>query len=287
MWNPEHLIKAALEEDIGPGDVTSAYFVPKAELCSARIFAKEVGVLAGSSVGARVFALVDPRLKVSECAPDGTGVTPGQAVMVIEGPTRSVLTGERTALNFIQRLSGVASLTRQFTQAIHGTGARILDTRKTTPGWRHLEKDAVRAGGGTNHRIGLYDQVMVKDNHLLAEGDLSALQSAIDRCRTDHPGMKIELEADRIDQVRNFLTLRDVHVILLDNMSLEELRACVQCVRQSGLRIDLEASGGVTLDTVRSIAETGVDFISSGALTHSAKALDFSLELTRITHPAA
>jgi len=197
-------------------------------------------------------------------------------VAEIEGDARALLTGERVALNFLQRLSGVATLTRKFVGAVAGTKTHILDTRKTTPGLRALEKAAVVAGGGHNHRFGLFDMVMVKDNHLLAETDLHRLQDAIRRCRADHPEVRIELEADTLDQVRRFLTLMGVDVILLDNMRLEEMKEAVEL---GAGRVQFEASGGVNLDTVAGIAATGVDFISVGALTHSARAIDFSLEL--------
>jgi nicotinate-nucleotide pyrophosphorylase (carboxylating) len=195
-------------------------------------------------------------------------------VIELSGSTRSILTGERVALNFLQHLAGIATLTAQFVAAVRGTGVTILDTRKTTPGLRVLEKAAVLAGGGRNHRMGLYDGIMVKDNHLLAKPELEA---AIRSARLTYPNVLIELEADSIEQVRKFVLLKGVDVILLDNMSPDELRACVS-LRKPGLKF--EASGGVELMTVRQIAETGVDFISVGQLTHSARAIDFSLELS-------
>jgi nicotinate-nucleotide pyrophosphorylase (carboxylating) len=198
---------------------------------------------------------------------------PGETVIELTGLTRTILTGERVALNFVQRLSGVATLTAQFVKAVHGTGVAILDTRKTTPGLRALEKAAVKAGGGQNHRMGLYDGVMVKDNHLLARPEL---QEAIFSLRRTYPDILIEVEADSIAQAREFVNLNGVDVILLDNMSPDALRACV-LLRRPGLKF--EASGGVTLTSVRSLAQTGVDFISVGQLTHSARAIDFSLEL--------
>jgi nicotinate-nucleotide pyrophosphorylase (carboxylating) len=187
-----------------------------------------------------------------------------------------LLTAERVALNFLQHLSGVATLTRQFVRAVAGTHVRILDTRKTIPGLRLLEKAAVVSGGGTNHRMGLYDMVMVKDNHLASGTTLESIQDAINRLHAAHPDVRVELEADRLDQVSGFLSLTGVHVILLDNMSLTEMREAVALV---GGRVALEASGGVSLATVADIARTGVDFISIGALTHSARAIDFSMEL--------
>jgi nicotinate-nucleotide pyrophosphorylase (carboxylating) len=207
---------------------------------------------------------------------DGAAVAAGDEVMSIEGPISGLLTAERVALNFVQRLSGVATLTREFVRAVEGTSAKILDTRKTTPGLRALEKAAVRAGGGTNHRLGLFDMVLVKDNHLAADASLGHLRAAIGAFRSAHPGVRVELEADTLEQVRAFLTLEGIDVILLDNMTLADL---AEAVRLGQKRVLFEASGGVTLTTVRAIAETGVDFVSVGALTHSAPAIDFSLEL--------
>ena len=268
-------IAIALAEDIGRGDLTSRYFVgtERREAC---IFAKEAAVVAGVETAAEVFRRVDPQVAVAVVRPSGSRVEKGQTVLEISGAVRSILTGERVALNFIQRLSGIATMTRRFVDAIEGTKAHILDTRKTTPGLRALEKAAVVAGGGHNHRFGLYDMVLVKDNHLLAETNLNHLQEAIRRCRADFPEVRIELEADTLDQVRRFLTLMGVDVILLDNMSLEQMREAVQI---GAGRVQFEASGGVNLDTVAGIAATGVDFVSAGALTHSARAIDFSLEL--------
>jgi nicotinate-nucleotide pyrophosphorylase (carboxylating) len=200
-------------------------------------------------------------------------VVPGETVLTISGYTRAILTGERVALNFLQRLSGIATLTAEFVKQVAGTGATILDTRKTTPGLRRLEKEAVRAGGGRNHRFGLYDAVMVKDNHLLAG---PVLGTTLAKLRATHPNLLIELEADTIEQVREFAGFPEVDVILLDNMSVEQLRAAI-ALRRPGLIF--EASGGVHLGTVRAIAQTGVDFISVGQLTHSARAIDLSLEL--------
>lgn len=271
------LIGAALAEDIGGGDVTTAYFTDPARLATARIVARQNCVLAGSEVAEEVFARVDPGLVVERALSDGAPLRPGDAAMKISGRAASILTAERVALNFLQRLSGVATLTQRYVDAVQGTSAKILDTRKTTPGWRLLEKAAVVAGGGTNHRIGLYDMAMVKDNHLAAGVTLQTLQAAIARLKADRPDTRIELEADTLDQVRGFLTLDGVDVILLDNMTNAEMRDAV-ALRRPGLVF--EASGGVTLETVRGIAETGVDFISVGALTHSAPSVDLSMELT-------
>ncbi len=270
-------IALALAEDIGSGDLTARYFIdPQAE-SSARIFVRETATLAGIAAAVETFRQVDSNLTVKPQRTDGDHLESGDTVLTIQGKTAAILTAERVALNFLQRLSGIATLTQRYVLAIAGTNARILDTRKTTPGLRMLEKAAVKAGGGTNHRIGLYDMVMVKDNHLLSDPDVTHLQSAIHRFKAAHPNIRIELEADNLGQVAAFLTLNQVDVILLDNMTPDELRTAVQL---NAGRVLLEASGGVNLETIAAIAATGVDFISVGALTHSARAVDFSLELT-------
>jgi len=269
-------IAIALAEDLGDGDVTAEYFVSDSARTRARIFAKQSCVLAGVGIAAEVFARLDRRISVRAVRVDGSALAPGDTAVELEGPTRPILSGERVALNFVQRLSGVATLTRRFVEAVAGTRAKILDTRKTTPGLRVLEKAAVLAGGGHNHRMGLYDMVMVKDNHLLAEHRLPELRDAIRRVRESHPTIRIELEADSLAQVRGFLELEGIEVILLDNMPPAEM---AEAVRLGAGRVKFEASGGVTLTSVAGIAATGVDFISVGALTHSAPAIDFSLEL--------
>jgi nicotinate-nucleotide pyrophosphorylase (carboxylating) len=269
-------IGAALAEDIGSGDATVEFFIDPAQQAAARIFAKEPAIVAGATTAAEVFRRVDGQLSVRIEQADGTSVSLGQTILTIAGRAGSILTAERVALNFLQRLSGVATLTRRFVDAIAGTNARILDTRKTTPGLRALEKAAVRAGGGQNHRMGLYDMVMVKDNHLLASSETAALQAAIHRARGSRPDLRIELETDTLDQVRAFLTLDGVDVILLDNMTPAQMRVAVEAGK--GTAVQFEASGGVTLESVAEIAATGVDWISVGALTHSARAIDFSLE---------
>ena len=269
-------IALALAEDIGPGDATVEFFIDSTIQTRARIFAKEAAVVAGVEVSRETFARVDPRLTVAVERGDGTAVVPGDTVLTIQGRAGSILSAERVALNFLQRLSGVATLTRRFVDAVAGTPAKILDTRKTTPGLRALEKAAVKAGGGHNHRMGLYDMVMVKDNHLLAESAAQGLGAAIARAKAARPGLRVELEADTLAQVRAFLALEGVDVILLDNMTPEELRTAVEMGR--GGPVQFEASGGVNLETVQAIARTGVQWISVGALTHSARAVDFSLE---------
>lgn len=275
------LIRMALEEDMGDGDVTSAYFIPEDRMARAFLTVRQDGVVSGVELAKQVFAEVDSDLDVQVLVEDGSKVSEGAMLMKVEGKARSILTAERTALNFMQRLSGVASLTSRYVEEVKHTRARILDTRKTTPGYRLLEKQAVLDGGGTNHRMGLYDRAMVKDNHLAAEGGLEALQAAIRLLKSEKPQVQVELEADRLDQVTAFLKLEGVDYILLDNMSLEEIRKAL-AMRDVGSKVRLEASGGVNLDTVRDIAETGVDFISVGALTHSAPALDIGLDFVPV-----
>lgn len=270
-------IRHALAEDIGPGDITSECFIPADHRSKARIVAKERAVLAGTAAAREVFRQVDPSIEVECLLTDGAAIVPGDVILSAAGPTRALLSAERTALNFLQRLSGIATLTRRFVDAVAGTKAVILDTRKTTPGLRDFERGAVRTGGGVNHRFGLFDRVLAKDNHLAVTGDAAGIQHAIDEAKQRTPGILVEIEADTLDQVRLLCELRGVDIILLDNMSTAELR---EAIRIRGKReIILEASGGVNLDTVGSIAATGVDQISVGALTHSARAVDLSLEI--------
>jgi nicotinate-nucleotide pyrophosphorylase (carboxylating) len=275
------LIKMALEEDIGEGDVTSAYFTPEERMARAFLTVRREGVVSGAAIAKKVFLEVDPTLDVQVMVEDGSRVGEGAMLMKVEGKARSILTAERTALNFMQCLSGVATLTARYVDEVKHTRAQILDTRKTTPGYRILEKKAVLDGGGTNHRMGLYDRAMVKDNHLAAEGGLEELQASIRLLKSEKPNVQVELEADRLDQVAEFLKLEGVDYILLDNMSLEDMRKAV-AMRDDNSKVFLEASGGVNLDTVRDIAETGVDFISVGALTHSAPALDIGLDFVSL-----
>jgi nicotinate-nucleotide pyrophosphorylase (carboxylating) len=275
MTVPHDPIAIALAEDIGSGDLTSLYFVGLGNR-RARIFAKEPAVAAGVEIAAEVFRRVDSGLEISIVRSSGAKLEPGDTVLEVAGSVRSILTAERVALNFLQRLSGIATLTRRYVDAVGSHRARILDTRKTTPGLRVLEKAAVVAGGGVNHRFGLYDMVMVKDNHLAASDRLPELQAAIKRFHADHPGKRVEVEADTLAQVRDFLTLDGIDLILLDNMDCTDMKAAVEL---GAGRVKFEASGGVTLESIPRIAATGVDFISAGALTHSARAIDFSLEL--------
>jgi nicotinate-nucleotide pyrophosphorylase (carboxylating) len=265
------LITRALQEDIGSGDVTTNWIIPAAQRSQATITAKAPGVIAGLEVVREILYLVDERIEFTPLVSDGDSVKPKDLVAQLSGPTRGILSGERVLLNFLQHLSGIATATRAFVDAVAGAGAIILDTRKTTPGLRTLEKYAVRMGGGTNHRIGLYDMVLIKDNHIDAAGSIS---EAVRLVRAQNKaGLLIEVETRDLREVREALALK-VDRILLDNMSCELMRQAVALVEG---RVPLEASGNVTLDNVRQIAETGVNYISSGSLTHSAKALDLSL----------
>ncbi len=274
---PSHdVVGIALAEDVGAGDLTCRYFVDAARTGRSRIFSKERAIVAGIHTAAEVFRRIDASLAVEIAREDSQVVEPGQTVLTVDGSIRSTLTGERVALNFLQRLSAIATLTHRFVEAIGGCRARMLDTRKTTPGLRSLEKAAVLAGGGVNHRFGLFDMVMVKDNHLAADSGRDRLQAAIGRFRAENPALRVEFEADTLDQVREFLLMDGIDVILLDNM---DCAAMSEAVRLGAGGVQFEASGGVTLDTVSAIAATGVDFISAGALTHSAGAIDYSLEL--------
>jgi nicotinate-nucleotide pyrophosphorylase (carboxylating) len=269
-------VRAALAEDIGSGDVTTLATVPSDLTAVADLRARKPLVVAGTDFVQTAFRELSRKVTVERMIPDGQRAQPGDTVLKISGPARPILTGERVALNFIQRLSGVATLTATFVEAVRGTHAQILDTRKTTPGWRHFEKYAVACGGGTNYRIGLFDMVLIKDNHLAAlrEAKPNAIAAAIARARKKFPKLKIEVEADTLEQVQQALDA-GAEIILLDNMTLDQLR---QAVKMAGGRAKTEASGGVNLKTVRGIAQTGVDFISVGALTHSAPAVDLGLD---------
>jgi nicotinate-nucleotide pyrophosphorylase (carboxylating) len=269
------LIQLALAEDLSAGDVTTGFFVSHGQVAEAKVVAREACVVAGIETVREVFLRVDPALTLSQQVHDGDLLSPGAIALTVRGAAESILGAERVALNFLQRLSGVATLTARYVEAIRGTGARILDTRKTTPGMRTLEKAAAAAGGAVNHRAGLHDMVLVKDNHLAAAGGVSALVEGLRRVRAERPDLGIEVEVDTLDQYREVLTLGCVHRVLLDNFGLSELR---EAVALRPLGVELEASGGVGLGTVRAIAETGVDFISVGAITHSAPAVDFGLD---------
>jgi nicotinate-nucleotide pyrophosphorylase (carboxylating) len=274
----ESLIRAALAEDVGAGDWTTLWTVPADWRASAVIVAKAAGVISGLDVAEQVFRSLDNTLEVRALLEEGAPVEPGQRVMELRGGARPILTGERVALNLLQRLSGVATVTRLYVDLVDGTGARILDTRKTTPGMRALEKRAVRAGGGTNHRFGLHDMVLIKENHIAAAGGITA---AVERVRTQNQAkLAIEVETTNLEEVEEVLGL-GIDRILLDNMHLSLLRQAVQRIHaHPAPRPETEASGGVSLETVRAVAEAGVDYVSVGALTHSAPALDLSLLIT-------
>lgn len=277
--NTLELINMALAEDFGEGDVTSSYFVPADLKARAILSPRSKGVLSGVEVAAQVFRTVDPSLHIEIYLHDGELVGPGAVVMLIEGSARSILGAERTALNFIQHLSGIATLTRQYVRLIRHTSTRLLDTRKTMPGYRALEKAAVVHGGGMNHRMGLYDRAMVKDNHLMTRGNLEHLQACIDHLKADKPEVKVQLEADTLEQFKGFLTLKGVDYVLLDNMSPPMLKEAIALRGSHSIPL-LEASGGVVLGTVAAIAESGVDFVSVGIITHSAPALDLGLDFS-------
>lgn len=270
------LAAAALAEDLGPGDVTTAACVPGSAQARARMVARTPLTLAGRALAEAAFRAVDPHLDLDPHASDAEPLAAGGLILEVSGPARAILTAERVALNFVQRLAGIATLTRRFVEAVSGTRARILDTRKTTPGWRRLEKYAVACGGGVNHRFGLGDLVLIKDNHLaaLAGEKPNPIAAAVERARAARPYLRVEVEADTLEQVRQALDA-GADIILLDNMPADTLRGAVRLTAGRAL---LEASGGVRLDTVAAIAATGVDFISVGALTHSAPAADIVLD---------
>jgi nicotinate-nucleotide pyrophosphorylase (carboxylating) len=272
----QRAVKLSLAEDIGSGDVTTLATVPENTLANAEMRAREPLTVAGLALAEAAFRQLSDAVRLTRVMQDRQRATSGSVLLKISGPARALLSAERVALNFVQRLSGVATLTTQFVEAIKGTNAAILDTRKTTPGWRRLEKYAVTCGGGQNLRLGLFDMVLIKDNHLAALKNASpnAIAAAVNSARTKYPSLKIEVEADTLEQVEQAVEAR-ADFVLLDNMNLEQLRAAVAKCRG---HIKTEASGGVNLGTVRAIAETGVDFISVGALTHSARAVDIGLD---------
>ena len=281
------LITLALTEDLGmahsfckeTGDITSRAFIPAESVSQARIVARSACVASGLDVAIESFNRVDPSLDITLLCQEGDWLPVGTTLLTISGSTRSILSGERTALNFLGRLCGIATLARCYAEAVQGTGVKLLDTRKTTPGWRLLEKQAVKAGGCVNHRMGLYDAVLVKDNHLAALGDLSLLPPVIEKIRAEHPALPIEIEADTLAQVERLLAMTGLDVILLDNMSCDLMSQAVSLRNALAPQVLLEASGGVTLESVPKIAQTGVDRISVGALTHSALNADLSLEI--------
>lgn len=272
-------IAAALKEDIGEGDITTDFFVPETLHATGRITAREKAIVAGIGAAAEVFRQVDPAIDIQIIRPDGDEVVAGDVIIEVRGLARSILKAERVALNFLQRLCGIATLTRQFVDAIGNHSAKILDTRKTTPGLRALEKAAVVAGGGVNHRFGLYDMVLVKDNHLATLGGLSSFADLIHQLRRERPNIRIEVEADDLEQARAFAEVRGIDVILLDNMTPAQIREALALRKDN---VQFEASGGITLKNVKRIAATGVDYISIGGLTNAARAIDIGLEMTHV-----
>ena len=271
------LVRSALAEDVGSGDVTTMSLIAQSSFASGVIVAKEPLVVAGVDLAIASFRELEKSIDFSVEVLDGQDGDFFQPLIRIHGPARALLTAERTALNFVQRLSGIATLTAKFVQQVSGTNTKILDTRKTVPGWRVLEKYAVACGGGINHRFGLYDQVMIKDNHLVAVG--GNIKKAVKCARENYPKLKIEVEADTVEQAKTAAEA-GADIILLDNMSCKELSQSIELI--SG-RSKTEASGGITMDTVREIAETGVDYISIGALTHSAPAVDIGFDFDQLS----
>ena len=266
----QKVIKTALEEDVGSGDWTTVWLIPQNQTSQARIVAKEEGIIAGLEVAKEIFG---KDTKFSELVKDGAKVKKNQTVAIIEGPTRSILTVERSVLNFMQRMSGVATQTQKFVKAVEGTKAVILDTRKTAPGFRELDKWAVRLGGGKNHRIGLFDMILVKDNHIRAVGSITKVMQELQK--KNDKNLEVEIEVDNLEQLKEAIQV-GTKKILLDNMDLETIKKAVEI---NAGKSKLEVSGGVTLETVLDIALTGVDYISVGSLTHSVKALDISIEI--------
>jgi nicotinate-nucleotide pyrophosphorylase (carboxylating) len=269
----------AVGEDVGPDDVTSRLMIPEGIQATGFLVAREPCVLAGMDVAEAVFREVDGELKWRAMAQDGEKILVGRKVAEVTGSARSVLTGERCALNFIQQLSGIATLTAEYVRQTEGTVAKILDTRKTTPGLRALERQAVRLGGGTNHRTGLYDGILVKENHL-ALVSLSDLPEILRKAGKDHPDLSIVVEADNCELAKKLLHL-PIQRVLLDNMTLEQVGEIVAARKKLASQVEIEASGGVTLEKARDLARAGVDWISVGKLTHSARSIDFSLDLIK------
>lgn len=270
------LIQFAIIEDVGNGDITTEMTIPDEAIASARFLMKQDGVVCGMPILPLVFREFSPDVQIDARVADGERIDAGTVLATVEGPAHALLAGERTALNFIQRMSGVAWKTRQYVDRIQGTGARILDTRKTIPGWRVLDKYAAQTGGAVNHRMGLFDMVMIKDNHITAAG---GIREAITQCVEEMKGrapVKIEVEAQTLDDVRVILDTGNVDRVMFDNFTPERVAEGVQLV---GGSIETEASGGITYDSIRTYAETGVDFISTGAITHSATAMDISMKL--------
>ncbi len=283
MIDKEHLrsfIKTALQEDIGHSDITTEAIVPSEHKSRAKIVAKEACVLAGLDVAIEVFRTLESDVTTIIHHKDGEHIGAGETICELEGPTRVLLSGERLALNLLQRLSGIATLTAEFVKRLSNTSAKVVDTRKTTPGLRALEKYAVRVGGGTNHRFGLFDGILIKDNHIVAAG---SIKEAVQRARrTTHHLMKVEVEVTNMAELKEALEA-GADVVMLDNMGIEEMKEAVEYVRSVKPNVIVEASGGVSLDNIEEVASTGVDIISVGALTHSATAVDIGMYLSPLT----
>ena len=274
----DKLIDLAFAEDIGDGDHTTLSTIPADAVGRQQLIVKEAGILAGVEMARRVFNKFDPSLRMEVFIKDGTPVKPGDIAFIVEGPVRSLLQTERLMLNIMQRMSGIATTTHRYQQQLEGTGARVLDTRKTTPGMRIMEKEAVHIGGGTNHRIGLFDMILIKDNHVDFAGSITkAVASAKEYCRRNGKNLRIEQEVRNTAEIDEALAA-GVDRIMLDNFTPERTREAVQLIRREAPGVEIESSGGITFDTLRQYGECGVDFISVGALTHSVKGLDLSFK---------
>ncbi|HXH17864.1 MAG TPA: carboxylating nicotinate-nucleotide diphosphorylase [Chitinophagales bacterium] len=272
----EHFIKAAIDEDIKEGDHTSLACIPANKQSEAELLAKENGIIAGIELSRKIFQIIDPHLSVEVFFDDGDAIKKGNRVMKVKGNSQSILKAERLVLNFMQRMSGIATLTRRFVKAVEGYQAKILDTRKTTPLFRQFEKLAVKIGGGENHRFGLWDMIMIKDNHIACAGGIKrAIEAVKDYQRRNNLNLQVEIEAATMQDVEEVIAAGGVHRIMLDNFKLPQLKKAVKLIDR---QFETEASGGITLDNVRNYAAAGVDFISVGALTHSYKSLDLSLK---------
>jgi nicotinate-nucleotide pyrophosphorylase (carboxylating) len=272
----DDLITLSFAEDIGDGDHTTLSSIPADAMGKQRLIIKEEGIIAGVEMARRIFNRFDPEMKMEVYINDGAHVKPGDIAFVVEGKVQSLLQTERLMLNVMQRMSGIATITGEYVKLLEGTKCRVLDTRKTTPGMRIMEKDAVRIGGGCNHRIGLFDMILLKDNHVdFAGGIPQAVTRAQEYCKAKGKNLKIEVEVRNFDELYQVLSLEGVHRVMLDNFTVEDTRKAVEIVDG---RIEIESSGGITFNTIRSYAECGVDYVSVGALTHSVKSLDMSFK---------
>lgn len=277
----DDLLNLAFAEDVGDGDHTTLSTIPADEMGRQQLIVKEEGVLAGVEMAEKVFKKFDPSLKMTVFIEDGAHVKPGDVAFIVEGPVRSLLQTERVMLNIMQRMSGIATTTARYQKELEGTGCRVLDTRKTTPGMRMMEKDAVRIGGGTNHRIGLFDMILIKDNHVdFAGGIPQAVATARAYCKANGKDLKIEQEVRNLEEINQALEA-GVDRIMLDNFTPERTREAVEHIRAVNPSVEIESSGGITFDTLRQYGECGVDFISVGALTHSVKGLDMSFKAVK------